>query len=182
MSYLIMSAAAFAAEAHKDQRRKELPDPYINHPLRVAKMAAKLGLPETHVAAALLHDVVEDTPTPLSLIESLFPKETFNLVVALTKWWDGKHPSEAIFSNKGIYYNRIIATDGAAVLKVLDRIDNLYDFARIAKMSPSSHEVAARYLRKTNDEFGPLIEFIKDDYPEAVRWFNSAMNTLEDAL
>ena len=57
----ILRAATFAAAAHVGQTRRGLPDPYINHPLRVAHHAAQAGLDQDAVVAALLHDVVEDS-------------------------------------------------------------------------------------------------------------------------
>jgi (p)ppGpp synthase/HD superfamily hydrolase len=183
---LIMSASAFAAESHKYQVRKELNEPYILHPLRVAKMAAMLDLPDTDIAAALLHDVLEDTPTPWTTVANSFPGRTTTLVRALTKWWNGEHPSAVIAANKEAYYRNILATDGAPMLKVLDRIDNLYDFARIARMTPGNHAWASRYLDKTEREFYSIIAFLslgsKEAEKTAVNWYNNAVKVLEDSL
>jgi (p)ppGpp synthase/HD superfamily hydrolase len=57
---MIIQAASFAAQAHKDQKRKYSGEPYINHPLRVAAILEDLHFPQFAIAAALLHDVVED--------------------------------------------------------------------------------------------------------------------------
>lgn len=177
--YLITSAAAFAAEAHKNQVRKELNEPYIIHPARVAKMAAQLKLPAEYVAASYLHDVLEDTNTSKETLRMLFPGRTFELTFALTKWWEDGHPSEVQAANKKAYYAEIIRV-GAVVLKILDRVDNLYDFAKMARMSPSNHAWAARYLKKTGDEFSDLLG--KCPYGQAIKWFNTAMDVLYDAV
>jgi (p)ppGpp synthase/HD superfamily hydrolase len=180
---LILSAASFAAEAHKDQKRKELPDPYINHPIRVAKMAASLNLSAFDIAAALLHDVVEDTSVPMATIEQLFPERTVMITKALTKWWKEGHPAEVVRVNKTGYYGNILVTDGAPVIKVLDRIDNLYDFARIARLSPKNHKWAERYLEKSRAEFGPLLDKVAQSHKTAaaVLWYENAIKALEDA-
>ena len=63
---LILKAAHFAAQKHRDQRRKnEDASPYINHPISVAKIISEIGNVEDPevLAAALLHDTLEDTET-----------------------------------------------------------------------------------------------------------------------
>lgn len=85
MAKLIVKAAHFAAEKHKFQKRKSDLSPYINHPLAVADLLRRAGVsdPET-LAAAILHDVVEDTGTSLKEVEAAFgPTVTF-LVEAVT--------------------------------------------------------------------------------------------------
>jgi (p)ppGpp synthase/HD superfamily hydrolase len=177
--YLITSAAAFAAEAHKNQVRKELNEPYIIHPARVAKMAAQLKLPAQYIAAAYLHDVLEDTNTPKETLQTLFPGRTYELTFALTKWWEDGHPSQVQIANKQAYYTEIIRV-GAVTLKILDRVDNLYDFAKMARMSPSNHAWAGRYLTKTQSEFQRLLDACPSG--QAIKWFNTAMDTLSDAV
>jgi (p)ppGpp synthase/HD superfamily hydrolase len=186
---LITSAASFAAEAHKHQVRKELNEPYIVHPIRVASMAARLGLADTDIAACYLHDVVEDTNTPMRTIVEQFPHRTAELVRALTKWWEEGHPSEVVKSNKDAYYHNIIRTDGAVILKILDRIDNLHDFARIARLSPANHPWAARYLEKTRHEFKVILDaafgYTGQNQANAQivrRWYDNALLNLEDAI
>src|SRR6218665_3703648 len=69
---LIRKAFDLAVDAHKDQRRKT-GEPYIFHPIEVAKIVAdEIGLGATSIAAALMHDVVEDTDYTLDDIEELF--------------------------------------------------------------------------------------------------------------
>ena len=79
-------AARFAAHAHAKvlQRRKYTLEPYIAHPLEVAAIVQSVTDDEEMIAAALLHDVVEDTGTPLSVIESRFGTEVSRLVENLT--------------------------------------------------------------------------------------------------
>ena len=71
---LIRKAFDTAVDAHKDQRRKS-GEAYIFHPIAVAKIvASEIGLDATSIAAALLHDVVEDTEYSLDNIEEMFGK------------------------------------------------------------------------------------------------------------
>lgn len=80
-------AVRFAATAHEGQRRKDRtqPTPLIAHPVMVALLVQGCGLPERAVIAALLHDVVEDTETPLEAIRAAFGEEVAALVDALTE-------------------------------------------------------------------------------------------------
>jgi (p)ppGpp synthase/HD superfamily hydrolase len=184
---LITASAVFAAEAHAGQVRKELNEPYIVHPLRVAKLAAQLGQSPEFIAAAHLHDVVEDTNMPFVAIERLFPEPTVVLVSAMTKRWQVGIPDLVVRANKQAYYEHILLTPGAPLLKVLDRIDNLYDFAKIARRAtPSSHTWAKRYYDKTCAEFVPLLAELRhsgdDAYVTAVEWFNIAVSALAVTL
>lgn len=82
---LIRKAFDVAVDAHKDQRRKS-GEAYIFHPIAVAKIvASEIGLGATSIAAALLHDVVEDTPMTVHDIEKLFNPKVAQLVEGLTK-------------------------------------------------------------------------------------------------
>jgi len=82
---LIRKAFDVAVDAHKDQRRKS-GEAYIFHPISVAKIVAEeIGLGATAIAAALLHDVVEDTPITIEDIERMFGPKVAQLVEGLTK-------------------------------------------------------------------------------------------------
>lgn len=82
---LIRKAFDVAVDAHQDQRRKS-GEAYIFHPIAVAKIvASEIGLGATGIAAALLHDVVEDTEVTIEDIEKMFNKKVAQLVEGLTK-------------------------------------------------------------------------------------------------
>jgi len=82
---LIKKAFNQSLEAHKDMRRKS-GEPYILHPLAVAQIAVEeIGLGTTSIVAALLHDVVEDTPTEISDVERDFGPKVARIVDGLTK-------------------------------------------------------------------------------------------------
>ena len=82
---LIRKAFDVAVDAHKEQRRKS-GEAYIFHPIAVAKIvASEIGLGATSIAAALMHDVVEDTPITVKDIEKMFNPKVAQLVEGLTK-------------------------------------------------------------------------------------------------
>ena len=82
---MIRKAFDIAADAHKDQRRKT-GEPYVYHPIAVAKIVAnEIGLGAYSIAAALLHDVVEDTDYSFADIEQIFGETITKIVNGLTK-------------------------------------------------------------------------------------------------
>ena len=80
----ISRAYTVAAEAHRTQRRSS-GESYINHPLAVARIVADIGLDETSIAAALLHDAVEDTELSLADLEAQFGSDVAQIVDGVTK-------------------------------------------------------------------------------------------------
>jgi guanosine-3',5'-bis(diphosphate) 3'-pyrophosphohydrolase len=89
----VLRAAAFAAEKHRHQRRKDAEaSPYINHPIQLAYILVQAGIEDPVVlAAALLHDTIEDTNTTQDELEIVFGYEIANIVVECT---DDKHLSK----------------------------------------------------------------------------------------
>ena len=82
--WLVRRAFDIAAERHRDQFRSS-GDPYITHLLEVAHILADMRLDATTLAAALLHDVIEDTEFPLSRLQERFGDEVARLVEGVTK-------------------------------------------------------------------------------------------------
>jgi (p)ppGpp synthase/HD superfamily hydrolase len=83
-SDLVRRARDFAATAHEGQKRKYTGEPYIVHPIAVAELLAELGHPDEVLAAALLHDVVEDCEVTLAEIEAEFGPRVADLVEQVT--------------------------------------------------------------------------------------------------
>ena len=81
---LIMKAFNLANEKHKDQKRGS-GEPYIIHPLNVAYILAEIGLDDSTISAALLHDVVEDTDVTEEDLKNLFGEEIAEMVSGVTK-------------------------------------------------------------------------------------------------
>lgn len=125
---LILSAATFAADRHRNQRRKDAEaSPYINHPLALADILAREGGVEdaTVVAAALLHDTVEDTETSIEEIETRFGKRVASIVAEVTD--DKSLPKD---ERKRLQVLKSASKSlGAKLVKLADKIANLRDLA-----------------------------------------------------
>ncbi|NOX31457.1 MAG: bifunctional (p)ppGpp synthetase/guanosine-3',5'-bis(diphosphate) 3'-pyrophosphohydrolase [Actinobacteria bacterium] len=148
---LIRRAYATAAAAHGDQRRKS-GEAYIFHPLSVAMVVAELGLDEVTIAAALLHDAVEDTGLSLPDVAAAFGEEVAHLVDGVTKLdqitFDTKEAAQAATMRKMLV---AMARDlRVLIIKLADRLHNI---STIAALSP---EKQARKARETLDIYAPL--------------------------
>jgi GTP pyrophosphokinase len=174
---LVLRAAAYAGEAHKKQLRKSGDEPYINHPLRVSHMAVRAGLSAEAIAAALLHDVVEDTPRSLADIQGVFPERVAHLVHLLTQWWADDAPQPIKAEAKPKYYGAILKEPEAMDIKLLDRADNLWSMVR---MLPSNRGWAERYLKRTLDEVGPVYKASRNEV--AKKYYLEAVSALQAAL
>ena len=125
---LVTRAAHFAAMAHGTQTRKGTGLPYIVHPAEVAEMATSLSwaTPEL-VAAAWLHDVLEDTTVDSFALAGIFGEDVASLVVELTNQFTKEdHPDKNRRTRKRLEFERLATVSREAkVLKMLDRISNL---------------------------------------------------------
>jgi guanosine-3',5'-bis(diphosphate) 3'-pyrophosphohydrolase len=121
----VLSAATFAAERHRDQRRKgKDASPYINHPLALASLLADRGEHDpTLLMAALLHDTVEDTATSFEDIERSFGKEVADIVREVT---DDKTLPKAERKRLQIEHAARLSRR-AKLVKLADKICNLHD-------------------------------------------------------
>src|SRR5210317_785128 len=81
---IIIKAINFSERAHKDQTRKS-GDPYIMHPIEVAKILTTINLDASAIAAGLLHDTIEDTAILINEITEIFGMQISELVEGLTK-------------------------------------------------------------------------------------------------
>src|ERR1700680_3494550 len=81
---LLNRAYVYAMQAHGNQKRAS-GDPYFSHPLEVAAILTELKLDDATIAAALLHDTIEDTPTTRTEIDQIFGHDIGVLVEGLTK-------------------------------------------------------------------------------------------------
>ncbi len=122
---LIRKAFDLALEAHRPMRRKS-GEPYIYHPIAVAKIAAEeIGLGTTSIICALLHDVVEDTDITLEEIEAQFGSKVSNIINGLTKIsgvFDTNSPQAENFRKMLL----TMANDVRVILiKLCDRLHNM---------------------------------------------------------
>ena len=93
---LILDALDFATEAHKTQVRKYTGEPYIFHPIEVAQMVYAVLEDEEAAAAALLHDVVEDTDVTEADVRKEFGDSVADLVMKVTKASEHKDGNRAV--------------------------------------------------------------------------------------
>ena len=124
---LIRLAFNTSVDAHKNQRRKS-GEPYVFHPIAVAKIvASKIGLDATCIAAALLHDVIEDTEYSEKNIKELFGKKISKIVVGLTKI--SKLAKDENVSLQAENFRKMLLTlnDDVRVIliKIADRLHNM---------------------------------------------------------
>lgn len=122
---LIERAFVFAKAAHEsiDQRRKYTGEPYFMHPISVAALVQSVSHTESMVAAALLHDTVEDTPITLDEIHRVFGFEVATLVEMLTdvsKSSDGNRAARKAIDRE----HTAKASPAAKTIKLADLIDN----------------------------------------------------------
>lgn len=119
----LYDAIELSARAHHHQVRKGTEIPYIVHPLAVASLLIRVGSPEPLVIAALLHDVVEDTPLTIREIRARFGPEVAELVSALSEpdkkasWEDRKAHT--------IDYLEKHANDDVLIVSLADKLDNI---------------------------------------------------------
>ena len=148
---LLRRAYEVAAEAHSGQVRKT-GDPYITHPLAVAHMLAGYGLDEPTLAAALLHDTVEDTNLTLSDLSMQFGDEIGRLIDGVTKLdrvrYSNREQAQAATIRKMVV---AMAQDvRVLIIKLFDRLHNLRTVHALRE------EKQRRVAQETLDVYAPL--------------------------
>ena len=124
---LITKAFNFARQAHKGVRRHS-GEPYIMHPLAVARIVCKeIGLGSTSICASLLHDVVEDTDYTVEDIKNLFGEKIAEIVNGLTKIAGGVFGAQA--SEQAENFKKLLLTMSEDIrvilIKIADRLHNM---------------------------------------------------------
>ena len=131
---LIRKAFDLAAEAHKDQRRKT-GEPYIFHPIAVAKIVAnEIGLGANSIAAALLHDVVEDTAYSFADLEQIFGETITKIVNGLTKISRLQNDQDKSIQAENFRKMLLTLNDDVRVIliKIADRYHNMQTLESMA--------------------------------------------------
>jgi len=121
-----VKAVAFAAEKHRNQRRKDADaSPYINHPIALANVLANEGgvSDETVLCAAVLHDTIEDTETTENELTTTFGSHVSSVVLEVT---DDKSLEKHVRKQRQIEHAPHISTE-AKLVKLADKICNLRD-------------------------------------------------------
>jgi GTP pyrophosphokinase len=148
---VISRAFAMASEAHQGQTRSS-GESYINHPLAVARIVADIGLDDTSLAAALLHDAVEDTEITIAEVEKQFGTDVATIVDGVTKLerlqFDSKEAQQAATMRKMLV---AMARDlRVLIIKLADRLHNMRTIAGM----PTDKQ--RRIAQETLDIYAPL--------------------------
>lgn len=138
---LIRKAFDIALDAHKDQRRKS-GEPYIYHPIEVAKIVAnEIGLGATSIACALLHDVIEDSEYTYEDLAKIFGEKIASIVNGLTKISVMNHHNISIQSEN---YRKLLLTLSEDFRVILIKIaDRLHNMRTLDSMAPDKQKKIA---------------------------------------
>lgn len=145
---LINKAYEYAKEQHKDQRRYS-GEPYIMHPVAVARILFELGMDYQSVIAALLHDTVEDTSTTLDDLRQMFGDDVANLVDGVTKL--GKVPLATYEERQAENVRKMLIAMSqdirVIIIKLADRLHNMrtLQFMRPDKQRQKAQETLEIY-------------------------------------
>ena len=125
MTNIVERARVFATAAHAavGQTRKYTGEPYVVHPIEVSELVASVNGTEAMVAAALLHDVLEDTEVTVDLLEEQFGSKVADLVLWLTdisRPEDGNRSARKALDRQ----HSAVAPAAAQTIKVADLISN----------------------------------------------------------
>lgn len=204
---IIRKAFDVAVNAHKDQRRKS-GEAYIFHPIAVAKIvAADIGLGATAIAAALMHDVVEDTEITVSEIEKMFNPKIAQLVDGLTKIAKVKTDQEISMQAENFRKMLLTLNDDVRVIliKLADRLHNMqtmesmvdYKQSKIASetlyiYAPLAHRLGLYNIKSKLEDLGlkytepdvysDIIGKLKESKEEQEAYINAISDVIKNSL
>ncbi|HUH51740.1 MAG TPA: RelA/SpoT family protein [Flavobacterium sp.] len=204
---LIRKAFDVAVDAHKDQRRKS-GEAYIFHPIAVAKIvASEIGLGATSIAAALMHDVVEDTPITVEDIERMFNPKIAKIVEGLTKIAQVKTDQDISLQAENFRKMLLTLNDDVRVIliKIADRLHNMqtmdtmvdYKQAKIASetlyiYAPLAHRLGLYNIKSELEDLGlkytepevyrDIVSKIKETKQEQDEYIKTISGVLKESL
>ena len=204
---LIRKAFEIAVEAHSEQRRKS-GEPYIFHPIAVAKIVAyEIGLGATSIAAALLHDVVEDTHYTIDDMERLFGETVARIVSGLTKISILNKSQDASIQAENFRKMLLTLHDDVRVIliKIADRLHNMQTMdsmpphkqVKIASetlyiYAPLAHRLGLYNIKTELEDLGlkytepevynGILEKIKESKEEQQRYLELFNSKIREAL
>jgi len=204
---LIRKAFDVAVDAHKDQRRKS-GEAYIFHPIAVAKIvASEIGLGATSIAAALMHDVVEDTDITVEDIEKMFNPKIAKIVEGLTKIAQVKTDNEISMQAENFRKMLLTLNDDVRVIliKIADRLHNMqtmesmvdYKQAKIASetlyiYAPLAHRLGLYNIKNQLEDLGlkytepnvynDIVSKIKETKEQQDEYIKSISDVLRSSL
>ena len=147
----VMRAYEFSATAHRGQTRLS-GDPFISHPLAVAQILADMHMDSQAIAAAILHDVIEDTETPVSELEEQFGNEIATLVDGVSKLHQMHFTSRAEAQAESFRKMMLAMIEDIRVIlvKLADSLHNM------KTMDSMPTEKQARIARETLEIYAPI--------------------------
>lgn len=204
---IIRKAFDVAVDAHKDQRRKS-GEAYIFHPIAVAKIvASEIGLGATSIAAALMHDVVEDTDITVEDIEKMFNPKIAKIVDGLTKMAKVKTDQEISMQAENFRKMLLTLNDDVRVIliKIADRLHNMqtmesmadYKQAKIASetlyiYAPLAHRLGLYNIKTQLEDLGlkytepevynDIVSKMKESKEEQQAYIKSIADVLQKSL
>ncbi|MDB9782598.1 RelA/SpoT family protein [Winogradskyella sp.] len=205
---LIRHAFEVAVDAHKDQRRKS-GEAYIFHPIAVAKIVAQeIGMDATSIAAALLHDVVEDNPNyTIADMERLFGETVARIVDGLTKISSLKKDMDVSLQAENFRKMLLTLNDDVRVIiiKIADRLHNMQtmDAMRSDKQvkiasetlyiyAPLAHRIGLYNIKTELEDLGlkytepevyyDILEKMQESKEEQDQYIKAFSKVIEDSL
>ncbi len=149
----VYRAYQFGAAAHEGQRRLS-GEPYITHPLAVARTLGDMGLDAESLCAAILHDVIEDTPTAKAEIAEAFGPEVAQLVDGVSKLTQINFRSKAEAQAEN--FRKMVMAMSQDIRVILIKLaDRLHNMRTIFVMPPSKR---ARIARETLEIYAPIAQ------------------------
>ena len=205
--HLIRKAFDVAVDAHKEQRRKS-GEPYIYHPIAVAKIVAyDIGLDAVSIASALLHDVVEDTPITIEEIAQQFGDTIAKIVKGLTKISDLSRDTDVSFQAENFRKMLLTLNDDVRVIliKIADRLHNMqtmdamptYKQQKIASetlfiYAPLAHRIGLYNIKTELEDLGlkytepeqyyAILSKIEESKEEQLQYIKEFSDTVKAAL
>jgi RelA/SpoT family (p)ppGpp synthetase len=147
----VYRAYLFGAEAHEGQHRLS-GEPYIYHPIAAARILAELRLDHKSIVAAILHDVIEDTPTAKEQIESEFGEDVAELVDGVSKLTQIEFESQAEAQAEN--FRKMILAMVRDIRVILVKLaDRLHNMRTLGVMRPDKRR---RIARETLDIYAPI--------------------------
>ena len=148
---LVVEAYRFGARAHEGQRRRS-GEPYISHPVAVARILADMHMDAQGIAAAIRHDVVEDTPTALADVEREFGAEIATLVDGVSKL-DQMHFNSRAEAQAESFRKMMLAMIEDIRVILVKLADRLHNMRTLDAMPP---EKRRRIAFETMDIYAPI--------------------------
>ena len=164
-----VKAVAFAADKHRNQRRKDAEaSPYINHPIALANVLANEGgvADVTVLCAAVLHDTIEDTETTPEELQAIFGPKVAAVVMEVT---DDKSLEKSVRKQRQVEHAPHISKE-AKLVKLADKICNLRDISRSPPAGWSLERQQAYF-----DWAGAVIDGFRGTHPVLEALFDDAL-------